>query len=97
MFREFAVGDVFARSRVVVKLFEHGAEFVSRSEARRLLSGLDAFREVVLDFTSVVSVGQGFVDEVFRVWAAAHPDTRLSTENVAPAVAFMLARVVRPD
>ncbi len=66
----------FDTSRVVVKLFEHGVRFVSRSEAKRLLIGLEKFREVILDFAGVEGVGQGFADEVFRVWAKQHPTTR---------------------
>jgi anti-sigma regulatory factor (Ser/Thr protein kinase)/biotin operon repressor len=83
---------VFDRTRTVVKLFALGVEFVSRSEARRLLHGLERFREVVLDFGGVESVGQGFVDEVFRVWAGQHPQVRLVPQRANTAVAFMLRR-----
>lgn len=55
-----------------MKLFEHGTQFVSRSEARRLMHGLKKFKKVTLDFRGVKGVGQGFADEVFRVWPAAH-------------------------
>jgi uncharacterized protein (DUF1330 family) len=94
--------DVFARythdlqfdtTRTVVKLFAYGVRFVSRSEAKRLLEGLDRFRHVVLDFAGVEAVGQGFADEVFRVWARAHPEVELRGENMAPPVAFMVGRV----
>ncbi|MFZ5475538.1 MAG: STAS-like domain-containing protein [Myxococcota bacterium] len=44
----------------MVPLLAVGGEFVSRSEARRLLHGLERFREVVLDFAGVPGVGQGF-------------------------------------
>jgi hypothetical protein len=50
-------------------LFSIGVRFVSRSEAKRLPRGLDRFAHVTLDFQGVVLVGQGFIDEVFRVWA----------------------------
>jgi len=40
----------FDSSRVVVKLFEHGVSFVSRSEAKRILAGLERFRHVILRF-----------------------------------------------
>jgi anti-sigma regulatory factor (Ser/Thr protein kinase) len=82
----------FDRTRTVVRLFAIGVAFVSRSEARRLLHGLERFREVVLDFRGVESIGQGFVDEVFRVWASAHPATRLLPEGANEVVAFMLRR-----
>src|SRR6185437_12482807 len=39
IFREFTRDHAFIRTRPVVKLFEIGAVFVSRSEARRLLDG----------------------------------------------------------
>jgi uncharacterized protein (DUF1330 family) len=75
-----------------VRLFELGTRFISRSEARRLVSGLDRFREVILDFEGVESVGQGFADEVFRVWAPAHPDVTITTVNMSEPVAFMVSR-----
>jgi uncharacterized protein DUF4325 len=86
----------FDTTRTVVKLFSHGVRFVSRSEAKRLLDGLECFRHVVLDFTGVDSVGQGFVDEVFRVWATAHSAVELTAENMSPPVAFMVGRARVP-
>jgi hypothetical protein len=82
----------FRSSSVRVKLGERNAAFVSRSEAKRLTLGLDAFDEVVLDFTGVSEVGQGFVDELFRVWAREHPKTKLIPENVSPNVSRFLER-----
>ncbi len=82
----------FDTTRCVVRLFEYGVRFVSRSEAKRLLSGLERFREVILDFRGVEGVGQGFVDEVFRVWATAHPDVRLVPEAMSASVEFMVRR-----
>ncbi len=84
----------FVRTRIVVRLFEHGVEFVSRSEAKRLLAGLEKFREVVLDFRGVQMVGQGFADEVFRVWTNAHPHTVVRHENASEEVEFMLRRAI---
>ena len=69
--------------------------FVPRSEARRLLRNLDRFREVILDFQGVEGVGQGFADEVFRVWVAAHPEVKLTPANMAPPVSFMVGRARR--
>jgi anti-sigma regulatory factor (Ser/Thr protein kinase) len=92
VFAAWTTDREFDRTRTVVKLFAIGVEFVSRSEARRLLNGLERFREVVLDFQGVEAVGQGFVDEVFRVWAAAHPAVRLAPVRASGTVAFMLGR-----
>ena len=85
----------FVRTRTVVKLFAIGMRFVSRSEAKRLVRGLDRFREVVLDFSGVDGVGQAFADEVFRVWSGEHPEVRLVPESMSEPVAFMVERARR--
>ena len=92
LFAEYTEDFQFSKSRVVVKLFALGVRFISRSEAKRLVRRLDSFREVVLDFTRVEQVGQGFVDEVFRVWARSHPATQLLPVHMSPAVEFMVRR-----
>lgn len=95
VFREHAEDFDFDRTRIVVKLFELGTPFVSRSEARRMLARLSEFREVVLDFRGVEGVGQGFADEVFRVWARDHPATTLVPVDMNEAVTFMVERARR--
>ena len=82
----------FERTWVLVKLFQK--EYVSRSEARRLLSGLDRFKEIQLDFKAVKSMGQGFADEVFRVFLAAHRDILIKIENLIPALKPLVRHVV---
>jgi anti-sigma regulatory factor (Ser/Thr protein kinase) len=93
IFREFTRDHAFIRTRPVVKLFEIGTVFVSRSEARRLLDGLEAdFETVEVDFTGVSDVGQGFVDELLRVWPATHPGKTVVPTNMNDAVNFMIRR-----
>ena len=92
LFRHFTEDAQFTRTRPIVKLFGLGVQFVSRSEAKRLLAGMEEFRDVEVDFTGVESVGQGFVDELFRVWPQAHPETTLTPTNMNEAVAFMVTR-----
>lgn len=94
VFRRFSDPDtgVFNATHAVVQLFTHGVRFVSRSEAKRLLRGLERFRRVTVDFAGVEQVGQGFVDEVFRVWARGHPETDLLPTNMVEPVAFMVRR-----
>jgi anti-sigma regulatory factor (Ser/Thr protein kinase) len=82
----------FSRSRLLLRLFETGEAFVSRSEARRIASELEAFEEVEIDFEGVKEVGQGFVDELFRVWARDHPGTKLVPKNASPTIEAMLRR-----
>lgn len=94
LFEAYTEDFAFVRTRTIVKLFEHGKEFVSRSEAKRLLAGLERFREVIVDFTGIAGIGQGFADEAFRVWPAAHPETRVLPANMGSAVAFMVRRAL---
>ncbi len=65
---------------------------VSRSQAKRLMMGLDKFRQVVLDFEGVSSVGQAFVDEIFRVFQNEHPDIIIRYFNANTEVDFMIKR-----
>ena len=94
VFEEFAPEAYdyrFEKTRVMVKLLQ--TEYVSRSEAKRLLHNLDKFSEVELDLRGVGQVGQGFADEVFRVFASDHPGTRIRAVNADESVAAMIRHV----
>lgn len=92
VFKEFSQDGRFVRSQPVVRLFELGTEFVSRSEAKRLLAGMDEFDAIALDFDKVDLVGQGFVDEIFRVWAGEHANVAVKPINMSDSVRFMVER-----
>lgn len=83
----------FEKTKVFVKLLNRA--YVSRSEAKRLLANLEKFSEIVLDFRDVQSIGQGFADEVFRVFAGRHPAIVISTEHTNSVIDAMI-RHVRP-
>jgi hypothetical protein len=78
------------RSTVKVTLFEQGPNFVSRTEAKRLAAELESFTEVEIDLRGMEQVGQGFADELFRVWQDSHPQTRLIPINSNPAIDALL-------
>ncbi|MBI4114221.1 MAG: DUF4325 domain-containing protein [Candidatus Niyogibacteria bacterium] len=82
----------FSKTKVTIKLFKIGTEYISRSQARRVMSGLDKFRTVVLDFKGVDTVGQAFTDEIFRVWKHAHPHKKIEYAHANENVAFMIKR-----
>lgn len=82
----------FEKTRAMVKLFQQA--YVSRSEARRLLHGLDKFKKIILDFKGVKSIGQGFSDEIFRVFAKNHPEILIETENLSHALRPIIQHVV---
>lgn len=94
-FAAYTEDYAFNRSRTMIKLFEIGVRFVSRSEGKRLVHGLNRFEVVTLDFRDVELVGQGFADQVFRVWARANPGVELRCENMEAPVAFMVERARR--
>lgn len=93
VFRAYTNEDFrFDKTRVTVKLFRQGDEYVSRSQAKRLLHALQDFREIVLDFSDVTAVGQGFADEIFRIFARRHPEIKIVTVNCHENVEFMINR-----
>ena len=69
-----------------------GTIYVSRSQARRILSGLEKFNSIMLDFEHVPTVGQAFADEIFRVFKNKHPKIQIDIENTNEAVRFMVER-----
>lgn len=95
IFAEHTRNFEFSKTRTIVRLFAIGTEFVSRSQAKRLVHGLEKFREVVVDFEGVDLVGQGFADEVFRVWAQHHPEVLLVPTGMCKPVAFMIERAIQ--
>jgi hypothetical protein len=46
------------------------------------------------DFAGITEIGPPFADEMFRVFAQAHPQIRITPLNTAPAVAQMIKRAV---
>lgn len=86
----------FDRTEILVRLFTHGTVHVSRSQARRVLAGLDQFKHITLDFDRVPTIGQAFADEIFRVFLLNHPDISIEAIHANEAVQFMIDRVDRP-
>ncbi len=84
----------FSRTEVKVNLYQEGVKYLSRSQARRLLTGLEKFKTVTLDFRGVDTVGQAFADEIFRVWKSKNPGVELIVENAGENVSFMIERAM---
>jgi anti-sigma regulatory factor (Ser/Thr protein kinase) len=93
VFRSFS-NDAFefSKTQILVRLFQIGHEYVSRSQARRILVGLDAFETIVLDFAGINGVGQAFADEVFRVWQKRFPQKNIIVRNSNENIDFMIQR-----
>lgn len=92
------LGEVgFDKTEIKVKLYASGTVYISRSQARRILTGLDKFKTIILDFDQVTTVGQAFADEIFRVFQQRHPDIKIEPINMAKSVKFMIDRVEKPS
>ncbi|MDP3965088.1 MAG: DUF4325 domain-containing protein [bacterium] len=82
----------FDKTEIHVKLYTRGSVHISRSQARRILHGLDLFKVILLDYANVPMVGQAFTDEIYRVFHSRHPRIELQEANMNEAVAFMVTR-----
>ncbi|MCX6763360.1 MAG: DUF4325 domain-containing protein [Candidatus Moranbacteria bacterium] len=100
IFRKYQTNQdtmAFDKTEVKIKLFTMGTVHVSRSQARRVLNGLNKFKTIVMDFDKVPVIGQGFADEIFRVYKSKHPEINITPINMNEAVKFMINRVEKPD
>jgi hypothetical protein len=83
----------FNKTEIIIKLAQFEEEtLISRSQAKRITFNLEKFNRVVLDFRGIRLVGQGFVDQLFRVYATAHPKTTIEYINANEDVEFMIRR-----
>lgn len=82
----------FDKTEIRVKLYTAGGVNISRSQARRILHGLEKFRIIVFDFDKVPMIGQAFADEIYRVFHNKYPNIELQETNINEAVKFMIER-----
>ena len=95
IFQKFAPEEFdfkFEKTQISVTLFED--EFLSRSSAKRMLQGLDKYRVIILDFKKVRKIGQGFADEIFRVFKKSNPEIEIQVQNSSEPVDIMIRHVV---
>jgi len=93
LFDEYSNEDYeFDRTKVLVHLSKAAGPYVSRSEAKRLVFGLDKYKRVTFDFKGVIAIGQAFADEIFRVFQNKYPQIQLEILHANKAVEFMIRR-----
>lgn len=101
VFNKFTAADEdfgFSRTHFPVKIAEFGPDgLISRSIAKRVVNRFSKFKEVILDFSGVNSVGQAFADEIFRVFARAHPEVHISVTNANDNIMKMIRRAQNSD
>jgi hypothetical protein len=97
VFDKFTTGpDEFQFNKTVipVRLAQYENEkLVSRSQAKRMLTRIERFENVIFDFEGVTTIGQAFADEIFRVYAYMHPDIALVPVNMEGNVSKMVMKV----
>ena len=96
IFDEYTGDDfVFNKTKITVHLAKDylGHDFVSRSLAKRILMNVEKFKIIVLDFENIDNIGQGFADEVFRVFKNKNPDITIVPVNMNEEIEFMINRV----
>ena len=82
----------FSKTEVKVKLYHQDVDYVSRSQARRILTGLEKLKTIELDFKDVKTIGQAFADEVFRIWQAQHKDVKFVIKDANGNIMIMIKR-----
>lgn len=94
IFNKYAEKDIngFNTTEVHIKLYSNADSLISRSQARRITANLEKFQKIILDFSGVKYIGQGFADEIFRVFKNKHPNIELVPINTDRDVDFMIRR-----
>jgi len=85
----------FSRTQVPLRLLtDNGLTLDSRAQARWVVSRLELFATAELDFDGVDDIGPSFIDEVFRVYAKAHPEVALQPTKTNERVEKLLKSTV---
>lgn len=84
----------FDKTIVPVELARYGKDnLISRSQAKRLLTRLEIFKTVALDFENVKYVGRAFADEIFRVFANSHPNMTILSINTNKSIRQLIDEI----
>lgn len=99
-FKNFSVTDSsgFNITQVPVALLQHDRnDLFSRSQAKRIMSRADKFKEIILDFQGVENIGQAFADEIFRVFINQHPQLILKWININPKIEELIQKTIKAE
>lgn len=94
LFRDFSFDNqklALDTTIIPVKLFDEGEIWISRSQAKKLLAGLEKYKKIIFDFAGIEVIGQAFADEIFRVFNILHPDIVLEPVNMSESVKLMVS------
>ena len=91
------VNEGFVKTRIPIKEVCTGGQPMARSQARKILWRLEQFSKVEFDFSEIAFMGQGFADEVFRVFKGHYPDVEIIPIHACPRVLGMIKHVQRGE
>lgn len=94
VFDAFAKAPEFDFDTTIVPLYlvDEKHKLVSRSQAKQVVNRLDEFKYVTFDFKGIKNIGQGFADELFRVYPNKHPEIAFDYINAELEVEKMIKR-----
>ena len=85
----------FAKTHILVSLFkEFEKKLISRSQAKRFLNGLNKFKEITFDYKGIEIIGQGFADQIYRIFYRENPEVILHNINTNKEIEFMIKRAI---
>lgn len=89
------IEEGFVKTVIPLKKVCPYGEPIARSQARRVVYRLEQFKQVEFDCSGIDFMGQGFADEVFRVFQNKYPDIQLEVTNANETVLGMIRHVKR--
>ena len=82
---------------IPINLFQEGDIWISRSQAKKVLAGLEKYKKIIFNFAGVDVIGQAFADEIFRVFNIEHPEIELLPINMSESVKLMAERAINDE
>ena len=87
------IEEGFVKTVIPLKKVCPYGEPIARSQARRVVYRLEQFKQVEFDCSGIDFMGQGFADEVFRVFQNKYPEIQLEVTNANETVLGMIRHV----
>jgi biotin operon repressor len=80
-----------------LSLISERQRLVSRSQAKQVVNRLEEFKFITFDFQDINSIGQGFADEIFRVFWNKYPELKLDWVNTNNDIEKMIKLAINYD
>jgi hypothetical protein len=81
--------------KINIFLDKNEGDFISRGQAKGIAVRFEKFLEIEINFSDIDFIGQGFADELFRVWKNKHPEIKLYAINTSNDVKNMISHVTK--